>query len=198
MKAIQKLKLTVVVLIATSVFGASSMVAQTNTKKEADKRNDAKFENADDAELLVKAYNSGMAEVKLADKMKTRAVSAEVKALASKMSMEHSAMNAKIQEVATKKNISLPTQLTNDQVEDVADVTKESATEIDMEYLDQLSDSHKKSIELFEKGSKATDLDVRDLFISGLPKIRSHYDMVQNSRQKMKEQKESQRKSGMK
>lgn len=57
---------------------------------------------------------------------------------------------------------------------------------------------HKKSIELFEKGSKATDLDIRDIFISGLPKIRSHYDMVQNTRQKMKDQKESQRKSGMK
>ncbi len=198
MKAIQKIKSTFVVLLATTIMGGSALQAQTTTKKEADKRNETKFENSDDADLLVKAYSSGMAEVKLADRMKTRAVSPEVKALASKMSMEHSAMNAKIQEVASKKNISLPTQLTNDQVEDVADITKESATEIDMEYLDQLSDSHKKSIELFEKGSKATDLDIRDIFISGLPKIRSHYDMVQNTRQKMKDQKESQRKSGMK
>lgn len=198
MKAIQKLKFTCVLLLATTVFGVGSLQAQTNTKKEADKRNEAKFENSDDADLLVKAYNSGMAEIKLADKMKTRAVSAEVKALASKMSQEHTEMNAKIKEVAAKKNISLPSQLTKDQTEDVTEVTKENATEIDMEYLDQLSDSHKKSIELFEKGSKAKDLDIRDIFISGLPKIRSHYDMVQNTRQKMKDQKEMQRKSGMK
>ncbi len=180
------------VLFAALTYTAN---AQTNTKNEAQENNEAKFLDADDSKLLVDAYSSGMLEIKLAESIKTRTVMDEIKTLAGTIIATHTDINKQIRELATKNKISLPTQLTKAQQNDVDNFNNQSAVDVNEEYVDLLVTSHKKSLDLFEKGTEADDTDIRALFVKGLPTIREHHDMANNLNDNMKKQDQEQRKS---
>jgi hypothetical protein len=55
--------------------------------------------------------------------------------------------------------------------------------------------SHKKSIDLFEKGIKANDPDISALFAKGLPVVKEHLVMAENLHDSIEKQEHEQRKS---
>ena len=171
--------------------------AQTNNKNDAQDRNDVKFTDAGDANLLVDAFSSGMMEIKLAESIKSRTVVEDVKKIAATMISAHTDMNNQIRQIAANKKISLPTELTKAQANDLDAFNKRSAVDVNEEYSDLLVASHKKSVDLFEKGSKAEDADIRALFVKGLPVVREHLNMATELNQKMNKMEQEQRRSDM-
>ena len=171
--------------------------AQTNNKKDAQDRNETKMADASDANLLVDAYSSGMLEIKMAESIKGRTVMEEVKNISTTMIAAHTDMNNQIRKIAASKKISLPTELTKGQADDLEAFNKRSAVDVNEEYVDLLVASHKKSVDLFEKGSKAEDPEIRAFFMNGLPTVREHLQMAQNLDEKMNSLDKEQRKSDM-
>jgi putative membrane protein len=169
--------------------------AQTNTKKDAQDRNETKFADAGDANLLVEAFSSGMMEIKLAESIKSRTVIEDVKKISSTMIAAHTDMNNQIRQLAAAKKISLPTELTKAQADDLEAFNKKSAVDVNEEYVDLLVASHKKSVDLYEKGTKAEDADIRALFVKGLPVVKEHLSMATSLNEKMNKMDQEQRRS---
>jgi putative membrane protein len=154
--------------------------AEMDDKKNAEDKNDAKFEDKameKDAQFIVDAYSDGMAEISLSERAKDKASTPEVRDLASMMVTEHKATNAELKALADRKQYSLPSELTSRQSNHITRVAENTGMEFDKEYVDELISDHKDAISMFEKASsQANDPDVRSFFTNGLPKLRMHLD----------------------
>ena len=163
--------------------------SETNDKKDAENRNDQKFVKPDetDAKYVVDAYAAGMKEIRFSERVKDRLVSADAKNIAEMMITDHTALNDKMRALASDKQISLPTDLTQGEQDDLNDLLKKNGMDLDKAYIDGMVSDHKDAVDLFEKAStKANDAQIRDAFDDALPKIRMHLQMAQSAKDKMK------------
>jgi len=189
-----KLKFYSIMLFATLALTlpscGDSSNSEGNTEKEADKLNDEKFgrEAERDADFVVDAYTDGMIEIRLAERVKDRLTTQDAKDVAAMMITDHTAMGNDMRALATKKGISLPTELTKNQQEDIEDIAEETGIDLDKDYLDKAVSMHRDAVDLFEKGAdKGTDGEVKAAFATGLPKIQHHLDMAKSARDRVRD-----------
>jgi putative membrane protein len=167
----------------------------TNAKKEPDSEkvaeeyNDAKFDNSKekDADFLVEAASINMAEIEMSQLAQSKAMAADVKNLANKMVEEHTKSLNELKALASKKMITLPSSLTENNQEDYNNLTERSGNDFDKKYCQMMVDGHKDAIREFEKASNdASDSEIRDWASNTLPTLRSHLDqtMVCNDKYK--------------
>ena len=182
------IKLSSIMLFATLALALPSCKngdSETNTEKDADKLNEEKFARSaeTDAKYVVDAYTDGMIQTRMAERVKGMLTTQDAKSVADMMITEHTAMNNDMRALATKKNISLPTELSKNQQDDIDDVAKKTGMDLDEKYLDKVVSMHRDAVDLCEKAvEKVTDPEIQTAFATGLPKLRTHLDMVKAAR----------------
>ncbi len=184
MKTNKIFKTTISILFSLAfVFGWTSCnnSKPEDTKAVAEEHNDAKFNENDnkenDSKFLVAAAEIGLAEVQLGNLAQTKAKSAEVKNLGKMMEMDHTAAMADLSGLASKKQITIPTTLTDNGQSDYKSLSDKTGKDFDKAYCDKMVDGHKDAIDKFEKASKdSKDPDIKAWAASMLPKLRSHLD----------------------
>lgn len=176
------------VLFATGLSSCDRDNSETNTQKDAQNRNDQKFTKPGetDAEFVVEAYEAGMNEIRLSERVKDMLVTTDAKNLAAMMISGHTAINDEMRALAVSKQISLPTELTKGEEDDIEDIAKKSGNDLDKAYLSALVRDHENAEGLFDKASsKAEDPEIRDAFDDDLPKIRMHLEMAKAAKDKL-------------
>ncbi len=171
--------LTLSISMLLLLASCSSNPKPEDTKKEATEHNDAKFSSANetDAKFLVNAAEINLQEIQLGQLAETKSMMPEVKDLGANMSREHSKANVELQELASSKQISLPTSITNDGQDAYKKMMNEKGNHFDKAYCDMMVNGHKEAIEKFEKASKdAVDPDIKAWASSMLPLLRIHLD----------------------
>jgi putative membrane protein len=165
----------------------------TTTTKMADQKNDsAALTKADekDAKALVDAYNGSLMEARLSDSVSAATKNDDVKSLATAMGKAHGGLNGKIEDLAAKKQITLPSDLSSSDKDKIISLTNEKQMDLNKDYVNKLISAHKDAISDFEKDSSSvSDNDIKMLFINTLPDLRMHLSMAQNCKAKMKEMK---------
>jgi putative membrane protein len=162
------------------------------SKEHAQEANDENLnrEGEKDADRLTDLYGMNMYEIKSSEGAMTRASDAEVKKIASMMVEAHSKMSTELQTLASSKGITLPSGLTNEQTRDLDNLNEKSGLDYDKEYLDQMKKGHKDVIDKLQSISdKAEDADIKAAADKALPEVRAHLDMVEASREKVKDEK---------
>lgn len=175
-------------LLSVGITSCTRDNSETNTQKDAENRNDQKFNNADetDAKFIVDAYAAGMKEIRVSERVKDQLATADARSLATMMISEHTAINNKLRALAASKQISLPTDLTTGEENDINDLAKKSGNDLDKAYTNALISDHEDAVKLFDKASSnALDAEIRDLFEDNLPKIRMHLEMAKTTRDKL-------------
>ena len=150
-----------------------------DTKEVAEEHNDAKFDNAkeDDAKFLVSAAEINLEEINLGQLAQNNSMNADVKSLGKMMETEHTKALSDLQALAAKKQITIPTALTDDGMSASKKLMEMKASKFDKEYCDMMVNGHKDAISKFEKASTdATDADIRNWASSMLPALRTHLD----------------------
>jgi len=186
-------KILTALLFPASIIWFQACQDETKTpkddKKLAEEHNDAKFDaNAKrDAQIVTDAYAASLFEIRAADTALKYAVNDETKKLAEKLKAQHTKSNDELRGLAAKKTITLPSELTNDQVRKIDDlIDRKDPKDFDKNYTSLMVEKHKDAIDLFEKGSKdCTDKDLRDWFTLTLPDLRQHLDMAMNADKNM-------------
>lgn len=174
--------------LAIAMPSCDNSNSETNTEKDADKRNEANLPNAmeTDAKYVVDAYVGGMIEIRMAERVKDRLMTEDAKHVAEMMITEHTAMGNEMRALAATKQISLPTELTKNQQDDIDDLAEKTGMDLDKKYLDKTVSMHRNAIDVFEKGNdKANDADVKNAFATALPKLRNHLDMAITARDRV-------------
>ncbi|MEO5643913.1 MAG: DUF4142 domain-containing protein [Bacteroidia bacterium] len=194
MNKLIKLPIMLFATLALSFVSCDNNNSEGNTEKQADKRNEENLPNTmeTDAKYVVDAYVGGMMEIRMAERVKDMLTTQDAKDIANMMITEHTAMGNDMRALAAKKQISLPTELTKNQQDDINDVADETGWDLDKEYLEATVSMHRDAVDLFEKAiDKTNDAEVKAQFSTGLPKLQNHLDMAKAARDKVKDMKKN-------
>ncbi len=116
----------------------------------------------EDSKFAVDAADGGMAEVALSQLAAQKATDPTVKEFASMMVADHTKANEELKALAQKKNIVLPTSLSEGSQKDRDDLSKKNSKDFDKAYVKQMVRDHKKVIGLFEDAvQKVTDAELK-------------------------------------
>lgn len=170
--------------LLTAVVLTLTLLSCNNTKTEdtkdvAEEHNEAKFSNAkeDDANFLVNAAAINLEEIELGNLAQTRGTVNHVKELGEMMLTEHNTALTELTALAAKKQITIPTSLTDKGMSTSKKLMDIKVSKFDKEYADMMVSGHKDAISVFEKAStNALDADIRNWATSMLPALRKHLD----------------------
>jgi putative membrane protein len=164
----------VAVAAAATVAAASVQTPQGSAARTAQTPTAAASSQPASAAFLKEAAQGGMAEVQLAEVAERSASSEDVKALARKIREDHTQANQELQQIATSKHVSLPTDIgaTHRAVE--ARLQKMTGASFDRAYVNQMVQDHRKDIAAFKQHQNDKDSDVKTFVTKTLPTLQDH------------------------
>lgn len=184
--------LSAAVLCAGLMMTTSCSNEPKDSKEAAEEMNENKFDKEGEkaADKLVHAFSANLYEIKASENAAMNATTPEVKKLAGMLVEAHTKMNEDVKTMAASKNVTLPTDLSDEQRKDMEKLTEKTGMDYDKAYTDQMKDKHEKSVNFYEKTSeKCDDPDIKSWAGNTLPEVRSHLDMVKNTHDLVKDRK---------
>lgn len=174
-------------LFISSIVGCMLVVAcETKSKMDstevAEEKNEAKFEGTkeNDAEFITDISKGNLCEIESSALAIKKAKSKDVIAFATMMVEHHTAMQNDVKIFASKKNISIPDTIAQNEISSFSALKDEVGNDFDKKYIDAMVDDHKKTIDKLEDVSKSDkyDQEVVSMAAQTLPKVRTHYDQA--------------------
>ena len=195
-------KLSIATIIASAmIFSAcngstnsTSATDSTSTKSSADTGMNTMI-NADTSKATVdqnavdfaqEAATGGMMEVELGNLAQKNSSFKAVLDYGKMLADDHTSLNNELKDLASKKNINLPTTVTSDQQDKINKLSQETGTKFDKDFISMAVDDHEKDIDKFKKaGNNITDQDFKDFIVKALPKLQEHLDKAKEIKSKM-------------
>jgi putative membrane protein len=144
---------------------------QITTVKEDSSRTD------DGVQFLMDVTEINLKEIKLGQLAQQFGLTPCVKELGSMMVKEHTKCLNELKALATKKSITLPTEISDKGKDAYEKLSNTSGSGFDKEYCDMMVEGHKKVISKFEKASTdCSDTDIKEWIAQTLPSLRKHLD----------------------
>jgi putative membrane protein len=139
-----------------------------------------------DNEFMTEAAVGGMAEVELGKLASTKAQNADVKKFGQMMVADHSKANTELKALATKKGVTLPTDLDAKHKATMTELQGLSGAAFDKAYVADMLADHEKDVKMFQaQAQNATDPDVKAFAAKTLPTLQAHLEAVRNLHNKM-------------
>ncbi|QRR02124.1 DUF4142 domain-containing protein [Dyadobacter sandarakinus] len=180
----KKMILSAMLLSSALMFSACNTNKTEDSTEVAEEQNEQKLDSTDmddDAEFAVAAADGGLMEVKLGELAQTNAADPKVKEFGKNMITDHGKAGEELHAAATKKNITLPTGLSDEKQKKYDELAAKKGAEFDKAYVSFMVDDHKDDISEFEKAAKeCKDPDLKTWAEGKLPTLRHHLEMAQS------------------
>lgn len=190
MKRIFKV-LTLASLFAVFSCNDSRREQDQDTTEVAEEANDEKFEDNDmekDADFVAEAVASNYAEIKMAQLASQRSSNPEVKSIAKTLEADHTKTLNELKALAQTKAITVPMEEEEDARDKMKKLSDEKAEDFDKKWLEQMEDSHEKSINKFERrADKGEDADIKAFAAKTLPHLKMHKEKIDACQEKAKD-----------
>ena len=182
------MKVTSLLIVSVCLFIFSSCTKNTaDDSKEAAEENEEKFENPeleDGSKFAVSAADAGLMEVQLATLALSKATSGKVKEFAQMMLDDHTKANEELKALAQKKNITLPTSLSDKHQKKYTKMSEKTGADFDKEYCDLMVKDHKDVVEMFKKAQEnSKDPDLKAWASEKLPTLEHHLSMAERMKE---------------
>ncbi len=139
-----------------------------------------KSEPVEDNEFVLAVADGGMLEVKLAELAKNTSSTPDVKAFAESMTKDHGKANTELKEVAAKKNITIPAELSAKSQQKYKDLSAKKGKEFDMAYAEAMVADHKETISKFKtEANSGKDADLKKWAAAKIPVLEHHLTMAE-------------------
>jgi putative membrane protein len=126
-----------------------------------------------DSRVLTESASMSMLNLELSSMAEERAVTPEAKELAKELRQEHSDMKQELLGLAQRKQIALPSDLSDDHRGEIEDLTDKEGLDFDREFVDKVISVHRDKIDDYESLSRdSDDPEIREFAINMLPKLR--------------------------
>lgn len=180
---------------ATACSGGND--EKKDPKEVAEDQNDSKFKKSDDpqnnrvaekdAQALVDAYSAGLYEIMMADTGAVYAKSKEAKDLATMLIETHTKTNGQMRELAAGKQISLPNDISAEQIADIAKMRDQKMMAFDRNYASVAVVRHNELVTIYEKcANDCEDADIKMWFRNAIPDLLNHLGMAKSVEEKLK------------
>jgi len=135
-----------------------------------------------DQTFAMKAAQGGMAEVKLGQLAKDHASSSAVKQFGQQMVDDHSKANDELKDLASKKGITLPTDLAAKDQATYDRLSKLNGAEFDRAYMADMVKDHRTDVSEFRRESeRGQDSDLKSWAGKTLPTLEHHLQMAEST-----------------
>jgi putative membrane protein len=186
------LQATGIILSAALLTACNETEKNTNEdpKDVAEEHNDAKFSKIKEkeAQFLVDAADISMQQVKLAELAQTQASAEDVKELAKFLKEDHSKCLKELEDVAKKKQVTLPLELSKDGQNAMDRLSDKANTNFDKDYTSRMVDMHEEAIKKYEKVSNdGEDYELKTWATKKLEELRRNLDRSMICRDKYKD-----------
>lgn len=108
-------------------------------------------QDKEDESFVKEAASGGLMEVELGKLAEQNAENPRVKKFGAMMVKDHSKANDELKSIATSKNINVPANMEDKNMDKVEDLRKKQGAEFDKDYMDLMVDDHEKDIDKFKK-----------------------------------------------
>jgi putative membrane protein len=142
--------------------------------------------NKDSAAFAKEAAQGGKAEVEMGRLAVERGARPEVKQFGQRMIDDHSKANNELMQIAARKNIQLPKEVSSEQKEMMDKLSKRSGADFDKEYVDAMVEDHEHDVKAFEEqAEEGTDPDIKQFAAKTLPTLKQHLELIRSIKSKM-------------
>jgi putative membrane protein len=117
-------------------------------------------------------------EVELGNLALQHASRSDVKTFAQRMVDDHTKANQQLDDLASKKGITLKEQESVEAKQTIAKLSKLSGEAFDREYAKDMVKDHEKDVAEFEAATKLRDADVKEFATQTLPTLQEHLEMA--------------------
>jgi putative membrane protein len=128
------------------------------------------------ASFMTTVADVSMTEVKVGELARDKATNPRVKSFAEMMVRDHSKANDELKSLAGRKNVTLPTNISDEHRKKLDDLQKKTGRDFDRAYMDMMVDGHESAINDFNKQKDNKDADVKDWVNKMLPALQMHLD----------------------
>jgi putative membrane protein len=137
--------------------------------------------NPDSTKFSSAAAQGGLTEVELGRLAVQRGSNPAVKSFGQRMIEDHSRANDELKSIASKKSITLPTDMNSDQKAMMDKLSKLSGADFDKEYMSDTVKDHEAAAKEFEnQANKGNDADIKAFAAKTLPMIQRHLQMARD------------------
>jgi putative membrane protein len=159
-------------MLSIGLLALAPMFAQSSANRLA----------AGDNTFVTKAAEGGMAEVKLGNLAKDKASDAAVKSFGQQMVDDHSKANDELKSLASKKGITLPSDVSAKDKAEYDRLSKLSGADFDKAYMRLMVSDHHTDVNEFKRESEhGTDSDVKAWAAKTLPTLEHHLQMAEST-----------------
>jgi len=134
-----------------------------------------------DKKFIKDAADGGLAEVELGQLAASKGSSDEVKKFGQRMVDDHGKANDQLKQLASSKQVNLPTEPSAKHKATKAKLEKLSGDQFDKAYVAEMLKDHKKDVAEFQRESQsAKDPEVKSFASQTLPTLQDHLKQVQS------------------
>ncbi|HEY1373087.1 MAG TPA: DUF4142 domain-containing protein [Candidatus Binatia bacterium] len=139
-----------------------------------------------DQKFIKEAAAGGMLEVQLGKLAVEKASSQQVKDFGKRMERDHTKVNTELKQLASTKNVQIPTELEGKEKSTYERLSKLSGDRFDREYMQRMIDDHKEDVSAFQKqADKGDNADVKSFAAKTLPTLKEHLELAQSTGQQV-------------
>ena len=162
--------------------------SKDESKTQAEDANEQKFDKAaeKDAQFVVDQVAGNYAEVKLAQLAQQKSTNTEIKSIAAMLESDHTAVLNDLKSFATKKNISIPAEESQDAKDKIQKLNEEQVAAFDKKWCDELMAKHEKGIKTYEDAStNLEDPELKSWAANLVPKLKMHHEKLEACHKKL-------------
>lgn len=132
-----------------------------------------------DREFVMDAASAGMFEAQAAQLAQTKARDASAQDYAHQMIRDHEQNNRQLMQIAQSKGITPPTKLASKHQAMLNELQKADGAEFDAQYRSIMAQSHRDTVQPFERGQKQVkDTELKSYIVQTLPTLRRHHEQA--------------------
>jgi putative membrane protein len=148
--------------------------------------------SSSERKFIEEAAQGGVAEVELGKLAAQKGSSAEIKQFGQRMVDDHSKANDKLQQLASRKGVTVPNDMDAASKREYDKLQKLSGSGFDQEYIKTMVQDHQKDVKDFQKEQKsAKDADLKTFVTTTLPTLEEHLKLAQSDQAAVKGQSKS-------
>lgn len=140
-----------------------------------------------DAQFLMDAAASNMAEIKMGQLAQQKGNAQDVKDIGKLLETDHSAALSDVRNFASARSVNLPAEEKPEAKDHYNTLNGKTGKEFDKDWCGHMVDAHEKSIAKFEDAqNNAADAEIKTWAANMLPKLRTHLDRLKECQNKLK------------
>lgn len=142
--------------------------------------------NPDPKNFIETAARGNLTEVQVSRIALQRSQNSEIKSFAQEMIEHHTAATNELAEIAGKKGVNLPREVSSSQSSQASRLEQMNGEAFDKQFVNVMLDDHNEDVKLFQTNANSSqDADIKAFAAKNLPALEAHLQRVKDLKAKM-------------